>query len=84
VFSRRKPERSESGEEPCLFCARVRIFLLIVCVLLVLIAFRIELLFLRNISLTAVAADLIGLSVIAILLWKGYHEYWKSDDKKDR
>lgn len=83
MFSRRKPERSESGE-PCLFCARVRIFLLIVCVLLVLITFRIELSFLRNISLTAVAADLIGLSVIGILLWKGYHEYWKSDDRKDR
>ena len=83
LFNKKSPKSSEMGAAPCVFCARVRIFLLIVCILLVLIAFRIELSFLQNVSLTAIAADLIGIAVIGTLLWKGYQEYWKSDDRDD-
>ena len=83
LFNKKSPKSSEMGATPCLFCARVRIFLLIVCILLVLIAFRIELSFLQNVSLTAIAADLIAIAVIGTLLWKGYHEYWKSDERDD-
>lgn len=53
-------------------------------ILLVLIAFKVELSFLRGISVTAIAADFIGIVVIVTLLWKGYQEYWKPDDRNNR
>ncbi len=82
---KRKQQNSPKNEAtPCIFCRRVRIFVILAFMLLVLIAFRVELSFLRGISLTAIAADFIGILVIATLLWKGYHEYWKTDDRKDR
>ena len=83
LFNKKSAKSSQIGAAPCVFCARVRVFLLIVCILLALIAFRIELSFLQNVSLTAIAADLIAIAVIGTLLWKGYHEYWKSDERDD-
>jgi len=83
LFNKKSPKSSQMGAAPCVFCARVCGFLLIVCILLALIAFRIELSFLQNVSLTAIAADLIAIAVIGTLLWKGYPEYWKSDERDD-
>ena len=38
--------------------------------------------FLKNVSLTAVVADAVGIGLVTTLIWKVYHEYWKSDDDK--
>ena len=84
MFNRKKHNRKKSETTPCIFCRRVRVFMIVAFMLLVLIAFKVELSFLRGISLTAIAADFIGILVIVTLLWKGYHEYWKTDDRKDR
>jgi disulfide bond formation protein DsbB len=73
---------SQDNDKPCLFCRRLRIFLSIVCVLLALLVFEVELSFLKNVSLTAVVADAVGIGLVTTLIWKVYHEYWNSDDDK--
>lgn len=52
------------------------------CVLLALLVFEVELSFLKNVSLTAVVADAVGIGLVTTLIWKVYHEYWNSDDDK--
>lgn len=84
MFNRKKHNSPKNEATPCMFCRRVRIFMVVAFILLVLIAFKVELSFLRGISVTAIAADFIGIVVIVTLLWKGYQEYWKPDDRNNR
>jgi hypothetical protein len=36
-----------------------------------------ELPFLRGVSLTRIAADLVGAGFLILMIWKTYNEYWK-------
>ena len=66
-FMDKKPE--------CVFCNRIR--LIVICVAIAgFVAYRPEFDFLKNYDNRAVAF-IISLSVLALIGWKGYREFWK-------
>ncbi|MDE0746918.1 MAG: hypothetical protein OSB23_04000 [Porticoccaceae bacterium] len=62
---------------PCMLCRRIRIIVGVLILALAILAIKGDLSFIRGVSLTRIAADLIGLTLLLLLAWKSYQEYWK-------
>ena len=69
--------KQSKNQLPCVLCRRIRIIAGVVIIALAILAVKGELSFIRGVSLTRIAADLVGVGLLFLLAWKSYKEYWK-------
>ena len=62
---------------PCAWCQRIRILVSVLLLGAAMLAVNGGLPFLTGVSLTRIAAELVGVGFFILITWKTYHEYWK-------
>ena len=69
--------KSNNQQSPCQVCRKIRVLVVLIMLAIGVLAARGYLPFIKNIDLTAVAADLVGIGLVITIVWKIYLEYWK-------
>ena len=69
--------KSNNQQTPCQLCRRIRVLVILIMLTIGVLAARGYLPFIKNIDLTAVAADLVAIGLVITIVWKIYLEYWK-------
>jgi len=74
---KRLQNNQPTNKVPCALCQRIRIFVSLTMLAVAMLAVNGELAFLAGVSLTRIAADLVGIAFVVLTMWKAYREYWK-------
>lgn len=74
---KQRQNNQSTDKVPCAWCQRIRILISLLILAAAMLAVNGELPFLIGVSLTRIAAELVGVGFIILIIWKTYYEYWK-------
>lgn len=74
---KQRQNNQSTDKVPCAWCQRIRILISLLMLAVAMLGVNGELPFLIGVSLTRIAAALVGVGFIILIIWKTYYEYWK-------